>query len=106
MDVGLINTPDQQPCQDDKNTMTTFPIFKGEVTPEAGNKCIQALIMLPCGSTFAFCTVISSKHNAEGNIIGHAHKNPILDTCLYDIEFANFKVTTLMTNVISKAMYA
>ncbi len=70
------------------------------------NEYIQASIMLSCVNMFAWGTVVSCKHDAEGNIIWHAHNNLILDTCLYDIEFANGKITALMTNAIANAMYA
>ncbi len=62
--------------------------------------------MIPCSNTFACGIIVSCKHNAEGNIIGHAHDNPILDSCVYDIELADRKVTALTANAIAKAMYA
>ncbi len=62
--------------------------------------------MLPCNSTFSQCTVVSHKRNAERNIIEHTHDNPILDTCLYVIEFANGNVTDLTANTFFKTMYA
>ncbi len=33
--------------------------------------------------------VVSWKHDAEGYIIGQAHDNPILDSSIYDVEFAD-----------------
>ncbi len=50
--------------------------------------------------------VISCKHDAEGYIIGQAHDNPILDSSIYDVEFADEEVTTLMANAVTKALYA
>ncbi len=74
----------------------TFPALEEEVTPEAGDKYNQASIMIPRGNTFACRTVVSRRCDAEGNIIGQAHDNPILDSCIYNVEFAH--VTALMTN--------
>ncbi len=105
-EVSLINTPDPQPYLDDQQTDKTFPALKEEVTPEAGNKYIQASIMIPFNNTFACRTVLSHKRNAEGNIIGNAHDNPILDSQVYEIEFSDGKVTALTVNAIAKAMYA
>ncbi len=51
--------------------------------------------MIPHDNTFAHGTVVSCKHDAEGNIIGFAHDNPILDSCLYAIEFADGIVMAL-----------
>ncbi len=79
-EVGLIHTPDPQPYLDDQQTDKTFPTLKDEVTPKAGDEYIQASIMLPQGNTFAHGTVVSHKHDTEGNIIGLAHDNSILDS--------------------------
>ncbi len=61
--------------------------------------------MIPHSNTFACGTAVSRKCNTEGNIIGSAHDNPILDSWVYDVEFANGKVTALMANAIVTAMY-
>ncbi len=62
--------------------------------------------MIPRGNTFARRTVVSRKRDAEGNITGRVHNNPILDSRLYDVESTDSKVTALMGNAIAKAMYA
>ncbi len=82
-----------------------FPALE-EVTPETGDEYLQASIMIPQGNTFACGTAVSCKHDAEGNIVGSAHDNLILDSCLYGIKFADGKVTTLTANIIARAMYA
>lgn len=47
------------------------------------------------------CTIDAAiMNNLEG------HDNPILDTCLCDIEFDSGEVTTLTANAIVHAMYA
>ncbi len=105
-EVGLIDILDPQPYLDTQQTEKTFPVLEEEVTPKAGDKYIQASIMIPHGNIFACGTVFSHKCNAEGNAIGLVHDNPILDSCIFDVEFANGKVTTLTANAIAKAMYA
>ncbi len=97
-EVGLVDTLDLKPYLDDKQTVKIFPALKEEVTPEAGDKYVQASIMLPPGNTFAHGTVVSCKHNVEGNFIWHAHDKPMLDSCQYDIEFADGEVISLMAN--------
>ncbi len=64
-----------------------------------------ASIMIPLGNTFAQGIVVSCKH-AKGNIIWCAHDNPILDSWIYNIAFADSKVTALTAKAIAKAMYA
>ncbi len=62
--------------------------------------------MIPQSNTFACRTVVSHKGDAEGNIIGLAHDNPILDSQVYEVEFADDKVTSLTANAIAKAMHS
>ncbi len=105
-EVGLIDMPDPQPYLDNQQTDKTFPALKEEVAPKAGDKYIQTTIMIPHGNTFSHGTVVSCKHDAEGHIIGRALDNPILDSCVYDVEFADSEVNALMANANAKAMYA
>ena len=46
--------------------------------------------------------MIHRKHDADGNLI----KNPILDTCLYEVEFPGGEMTELVANIIAESMYA
>ncbi len=69
-EVGLIDTLDPQSYLENQQTDKTFPALKEEVTPKAGDEYIQESIMIPRGNTFAHKTVVSCKHNAEGNILG------------------------------------
>ena len=50
--------------------------------------------------------VIYRKRDAEGNLIGRANNNPILDTRQYQVQFADGEVTELTANVIAEAMFA
>ncbi len=50
-------------------------------------------------------TIVSRKRDAEGNIFGCAHDDPILNSLIYNVEFADGEVTTLTANAIAKAMY-
>ena len=38
--------------------------------------------------------------------MGRAHVNPIMDTRLYQVEFADGEVTELTANIIAELMYA
>ena len=44
-------------------------------------------------------------HDSNGNVLGRAHANPILDIRLYQVEFAGGKAIELTTNVIAESMY-
>ncbi len=75
-------------------------------TPEAGDNYISAEVLLPLGSVLRWGKVISCKHNADGNTVGQAHEQPILNTRTYDIEFNDGTITELMANKIAECMYA
>ena len=44
--------------------------------------------------------------DANGNVLGRTHENPILDTRMCQVEFIGRKVTELTTDVIAESMYA
>lgn len=66
-----------------------LPGLEDEVTLETGDKYIQTTILLLHSNTFAQGTVSCCLHNADRNIIGHVHDNPILDTYLYNVGLQN-----------------
>ena len=45
-------------------------------------------------------------HDANEDMMGRAHMNPILDTMMYQVEFSGGKVTELTANVIAESMNA
>jgi hypothetical protein len=49
--------------------------------------------------------VKSQKRVANGNPIGLANANPILDTCWYVVGFVDGDQTTVYANLIAEAMY-
>ena len=44
-------------------------------------------------------------HDADGNMVGRAHMNPILGTRRYQVEFAGGEVIQLTANIIAESMY-
>jgi hypothetical protein len=51
-----------------------------EVTPEMGDNYLSAEISIPCEGTLVKGRVTSPKRDKNGNPIGLANTNPILDT--------------------------
>ena len=51
-------------------------------------------------------TVMSRVKDFEGQPIGKADKNPILDTRVYNIEFSDGEDAELGANIIAECMYA
>ena len=106
-DKGLENTLQCDPYEDETQNKQRFPQLAEELEPmpEKRDHYIGAEILLLKGDEMARGHVVAQSHNANENIIDRAHKNPILDTRTYQVEFAGGKVTELMTNVIAQSIY-
>ena len=65
---------------------------------------IESEIPLPRGNEMARGHIVAQSHNTDGNLMGRAHTNPILDIRVYQGEFALGDVTELTTNIIAKSM--
>ena len=59
---------------------------------EVGDHYRGADILLPRCSQMTRGHVVAWSHDANGHVIGRAHANPILDTRMYQIEFAGDKL--------------
>ena len=73
---------------------------------EAFDKLISARVCIPQGDKMAYGTVARRKRDADGNLIGTSHKNPIEDTSQYEIQFDTGEVETYTANQIAKHVYA
>ena len=61
---------------------------------------------MPKGNDMGSGTVMSRVKDFEGQPIGKAEKNPILDTRVYNVEFSDGENVVLGTNIIAQCMYA
>jgi hypothetical protein len=77
-----------------------------EVTPEMGDNYLSTEISVPRGGTLAKGHVTFRKRDKDGNPIGLANANPILDTHEYTFTFDDGDETVLNANLIAEAMYA
>ena len=75
-------------------------------TPEAGDNYVGARLRLPCGDREAMGRVAKRARDNDGNPIGRANQNPILDTREYIVEFEDGTQAELAANVIAQSMYA
>jgi hypothetical protein len=50
-----------------------------EVTPKIGDNYLSAELMLPKGGVLVMGCVTARKRDRDGNPVGHANDNPILD---------------------------
>ncbi|KAI2501495.1 Reverse transcriptase (RNA-dependent DNA polymerase) [Fragilaria crotonensis] len=67
---------------------------------------LTASVMLPRGDEVLKAQVVARKRDANGNPIGKANSNPILDTREYVVEFEDGTKEVYMANMIAENMYA
>ena len=106
-DIGLENTPQYDPYEDETQNEQTSPQLAEdlETMPGVGDYYIRAEILLSRVYKMAMGHVVVWCCNASGNIMGRAHTNPILDTRMYQVEVTWRKVTEFTTNAIAESMY-
>ena len=67
---------------------------------------MHAEIMLTRRGAMARGCVVTQKRDHEGNPIGRANQNPILDSRQYELEFNDGDVSELTANVTVQNIYA
>ncbi len=76
-----------------------------EMTPKTGDNYLSAELMLPKGGVLVKGHVTSRKRDRDGNPVGRANDNPILDTRSYIVEFDDGDQTELTANMIAESLY-
>ncbi len=77
-----------------------------EVTPEIGDNYLSAELMLPKGGVLVKGCTTARKRDRDGNSVGHANDNPILDTRSYIVDFDDGNQTELTANMIAESLYS
>jgi hypothetical protein len=77
-----------------------------EVMPEIGDNYLSAELMLPKGGVMVKGRVTVRKCDRDGNLVGCANDNPILDTRSYIINFDDGDQTELTANMIAESLYS
>jgi hypothetical protein len=84
-----------------------------EPTPEADNwdqnaydQYIAAEVILPVGEQSMLGKVIERKRDHDGQPIGQAHYNPLLDTRIYQVEFPDGHCEEYSANTIAECLYS
>jgi hypothetical protein len=73
---------------------------------EAYDKYITAEVAFPRNNTEVLGRVVGRKRDANGNPIGRAHSNPILDTRIYEVVFPDGETAEYSANVLAECIYA
>jgi hypothetical protein len=89
---------------DDTNAMN--PEYgDAEITPEIRDNYLSAELMLSKGGVMVKGRVTARKRDWDGNPVGRANYNPILDTRSYIIDFDDGDQTELTANMIAESLY-
>eukprot|EP00956_Cyclotella_meneghiniana_P033966 scaffold100692_cov59-Cyclotella_meneghiniana.AAC.1 len=67
---------------------------------------VNAEVLLPHGAVEEKAKVVSRKRDRDGNPVGVANKNPLLDTRVYEVEFPDGSTRELAANAIAQALWA
>lgn len=78
----------------------------GDYTPETYVKLLSAEGILPKGNLLVPAQVFKRKHDSDGNPVGIAHNNPILDTGIYKVQFPDGHAQEYAANVIADNIYS
>ena len=75
-------------------------------TPEMYDTLISAEVLLPKGDILVPAKVTGRKRNENGDPVGTAHTNPILDTRVYNVHFPDGHTEEYAANIISENIYS
>jgi hypothetical protein len=65
-----------------------------------------AQIFLPHGDRAEITKVIGRKRNRDGNLIGHRHINPIIDSRIYIVEFPDGSIKDISFNILAEHLFS
>jgi hypothetical protein len=77
-----------------------------EITPEMGDNYLTAEIMLPRGGIMIKGRISACKRDWDGNPVGLANSNPLLDTRSYIVDFDDGNQTKLTANLIAESLFS
>ena len=89
------------------DTHTINPDYgDAEITPKMGGNYLTVEIMLPRGGTMVKERVSARERDRDGNPVGLANSNPLLDTRSYNVDFNNDDKTKLTANLIAESLFS
>jgi hypothetical protein len=77
-----------------------------EFDHDAYHKFISAQVCMNVGGEMKHGRVVKRKRDDDGILIGVAHKNPLLDTSLYEVEFNDGVTEAYTANIIAENIWA
>jgi hypothetical protein len=100
-------TPEYEPYEDDETPAIITP-EQDDIDEESSayDGYLTSQVMLPKGDNYQMGTVINRKINDAGLPIGTQNDNPILDTRVYEVQFADGDVLEYAANIIAENLYS
>ena len=77
-----------------------------EYTPDSNDPYVGAEVNMPFGSETMRAKVVKRLRGDDGRPIGRSHENPLLDTRMYEVEYADGQVREIQANLIAENMIA
>ena len=81
-----------------------MPDQDDEPTPEETDEFINVQALLPKGDGYQRAHIQHRKRNADGELIGQRHSNPILDTRTYEAVFADGSAVDVAANTVAASL--
>jgi hypothetical protein len=100
-----LNIDDYQDVYDPVEPVAQKP-QPDDYTPESYDALITAELLLPKGDVLERANVIGRKKDRDGNPVGVANANPVLDTRVYEVQFSDGHIESYAANVNFENMYA
>ena len=77
-----------------------------DIQHEAFDKYISAKVCLPRSGNMAIGTVKKRSKDEDGNLVGKSNANPLMDTAVYEVEFADGQTEAYTANIIAEHIYS
>jgi hypothetical protein len=103
-DVAAVTPEFEVYEDDDSKPMPTVEI--DDYDPDTYEGYITAQVLLPKGDEFQIGTVVRRRAGKDGNPVGKSDQNPIMDTRVYEVEFADGEVLEYAANIIAENLYS
>ena len=104
--LNLDPDPTDDPWEDEDGP--SFPELDDELAAAeaAGDYLVNSEVLLPVGDGHELARVLRRKRDSNGVPVGTAHKQPAMDTRVYEVRFPDGRTEELAANTIAEALYA
>ena len=81
--------------------------YNDTLSKELQDKYVGIRVLLPRGDSMNEGVILNRKRTADGKLlVGKENNNPILDTCVYEVQFPDGGILEYNTNIIAESLYS